>query len=274
MTPTRTTRALDRLLKIMAILRSPSGCPWDARQTPESLKSYLVEETYEVLDAIDRGNPSAIREELGDLLLHVVFLARIFEERGEFDLGDVAEAIADKLERRHPHVFASPRNRDSASLDAQWEAIKNREKEERGESTRVLAGVPRTFPALLRARTLSEKAARVGFDWQDVAGVKAKVREELEEFEEALAARDQKEMENELGDLLFAVVNLGRFLNIDAEVALGRTSDRFVARFEHIEEYLKSQGISFRQASLDKLESLWERAKVLEKDAPPETAKI
>lgn len=264
MTPIRKAHAFSRLVNIMAVLRSPNGCPWDAQQTPASLKPYLLEETYEVMDAIEQGKPDAIRDELGDLLLQVVFLARIFEECGQFDISDVASAIADKLERRHPHVFKNSEGADAPSLDAQWDLIKNREKVERGESTRILAGVPRIFPALLRARKISEKAARVGFDWEEVEGVFAKVREELGELVEAVAHQNPREMEDELGDLLFAVVNLGRFLKIDAEEALRRTIDRFVTRFEYIEQSLNRQGETFQESNLERLEALWEEAKALE----------
>jgi MazG family protein len=257
----------------VATLRSPEGCPWDAKQTPESLKPYLLEETYEVLDAIDGGEPSRICDELGDLLLQVVFQARFFEERQAFDMGDVADAIADKLIRRHPHVFAERRQSSIEALDTQWDRIKAKEKERRGESPTVLGGVPRHLPALLRARKLSEKASRVGFDWPAVDGIFAKIEEELEEFKDAFQHADQQAMADELGDLLFAIVNLGRFLNIDAEEALRQTANRFVARFGHIETTLAERGKTLQQSSPEEMDSLWNEAKRRERENRDEPAK-
>jgi MazG family protein len=266
----RTLQAIARLTTVMATLRSPGGCPWDAEQTPQTLKPFLLEETYEVLEAIDKGDPSAIRDELGDLLLQIVFQARIFEEQGDFDLADVACSISDKLVRRHPHVF-NGKETDRDALDAQWETIKFGEKAGRGESTRALAGVPCHLPALARARKVSEKASRVGFDWNEADEVFAKVQEELAEFELARQSRDLRGMEEELGDLLFSIVNLGRFLGIDAEEALRQTVNRFIHRFEHIETTLAQQGRTLGDSSLDDLDFLWEEAKKLEaKNTNPE----
>jgi len=273
MTTERTLRAFARLLETMATLRSPGGCPWDAEQTPESLKPYLLEEAYEVLEAIDRHEPVMVCDELGDLLLQIVFHARIFEERRLFDMGDVATAIADKLVRRHPHVFAASHSESPPSLDAQWEQIKDEERAQRGEPVTALGGVPRHLPALLRARKLTEKASRVGFDWPDVDGVFAKVQEEFREFEEAFKRSDQQAMVDELGDILFAMVNLGRFLNIDAEEALRGTINRFMLRFEHIEVSLARAGKSFSQSTLEELDVLWNEAKSREGRCRPEKAK-
>ncbi len=261
----RASRALVRLLEIMADLRSPGGCPWDAEQTPESLKPYIIEEAYEVLEAIDTGDPRQIRDELGDLLLQVVFQSRLFEERGEFDMADVATAIAEKLVRRHPHVFAGEKRGDQQSLNAQWDRIKAEEKREKGGSPSVLGGVPQHLPALLRARKLADKASRVGFDWPEIDGVFAKVHEELAELEEAMRHCAREAMADELGDLLFAIVNIGRFLEIDAEDALRRTIDRFVRRFGHIERELAMRGRSPQEASLEEMNELWEAAKKQER---------
>lgn len=269
----RTLRALARLLETMTTLRSPGGCPWDAAQTPESLKPYLLEESYEVLEAIDSDDPALICDELGDLLLQIVFHARIFEERRLFDMGDVATAITEKLIRRHPHVFNAGDLEASPSLDAQWEQIKKEEKERRGETVTLLGGVPRHMPALLRARKLTEKASRVGFDWPDVDGVFAKVQEEFQEFEEAFRRSDQRAMVDELGDMLFAIVNLGRFLNIDAEEALRGTINRFVNRFEHIESSLARAGKSLGQSTLEELDTLWNEAKEREGRSHGEASK-
>jgi MazG family protein len=269
----RTLKAFGRLLEIVATLRSPEGCPWDAGQTPESLKPYLLEETYEVLDAIDVGEPSGICDELGDLLLQVVFQARLFEERQAFDMGDVADAIADKLIRATLTFSPSSDKAPLRHLDTQWDRIKAEEKERRGESPSVLGGVPRHLPALLRARKLSEKASRVGFDWPAVDGIFVKIEEELQEFKDALQHADQQAMASELGDLLFAIVNLGRFLNIDAEEALRQTANRFVARFGHIETTLAERGQNLHQTSPEEMDSLWNEAKRRERENRDEPAK-
>lgn len=273
MSENHTLNAISRLIEIVSTLRSPGGCPWDAEQTPDSLKPYLLEETYEVLDAIDCGVPMAICDELGDLLLQIVFLAHLFEERADFNLGDVANAISGKLIRRHPHVFAGRQIRDKKSLAAQWEKIKSEEKERRGKPATLLEDVPRHLPALVRARKLSEKASRVGFDWPEIDGIFAKIDEELFEFREALRHNDHRAMTNELGDLLFAVVNLGRFLHLDAEEALRQTSNRFVTRFGHIESTLSESGKTLDQSTPDEMNSLWNDAKRRERKDPDEPSK-
>jgi len=270
----RAQNAIGRLLEIMATLRLPDGCPWDARQTPASLKPYLLEETYEVLEAIDRKEPSGICEELGDLLLQIVFQARIHEEQGAFDMADVAEGIADKLVRRHPHVFGDRRPGDIKTLDAQWNRIKDEEKAGRGEVPTVLGGVPAQLPALQRARKLSEKAARVGFDWPDADGILAKIDEELQEFTGAFERSNHDDMTAELGDLLFTLVNLGRFLDIDAEEALRQANNRFTARFQYIEKAVAARGRSVAQSSPREMNDLWDEAKRLEPKTgkePPKT---
>lgn len=253
------------LLDIMARLRSDDGCPWDARQTPVTLQPYLLEETYEVLEAIDEGEPQAIREELGDLLLQIVFQARIFEERGSFDIQEVIDGISAKLIRRHPHVFGKAACQTPEEVSLQWEKIKSEEKESKGHAETVLGQIPPSLPALKRASKLTARASRAGFDWPEVDGVFAKVYEELAEFETALSRRNQQEMEEELGDILFAVANLGRFLNIDPEEALRKTITRFIFRFEHIEKTLENAGRKFQTASLEEMMDLWKKAKNLEK---------
>lgn len=254
----------DRVMTIMRRLRAPGGCPWDAEQSHESLKRYLLEETYEVMEAIDSGSDEHLKEELGDLLLQPVFHAAIAEERGSFTIDDVLDALADKLIRRHPHVFGDVEIADSQAQIENWEKIK---KEEKGEERRsVLAGVPPHLPALLKAQKITEKASRVGFDWQHVDQVKAKVMEELHEFEEALASGNQEHTEAELGDLLFAIANLGRFLALDTEEALRKTIHRFQKRFSHVEEQMHLRGINLHDASLDELDALWEEAKRKERN--------
>jgi MazG family protein len=269
MTMQRASEALTRLIRTVAILRSPGGCPWDAAQTPESLKPYLIEEAYEVLEAIDAGEPAAIREELGDLLLQVVLQARIFEEQGLFDLAAIADAITEKLRRRHPHVFGDTPCGDHQALQRQWEDIKRQEKVQRGQSTSVLGTLPAQLPALLTARKLTERASRAGFDWPEVSGAFAKVHEELAECEQALNNNDQQELANELGDLLFATVNLARFVNIDAETSLRQTIRRFIDRFEHVERSLAHRNTSFADATLEEMMELWQQAKQREKRSAP-----
>ncbi|MDD2501290.1 MAG: nucleoside triphosphate pyrophosphohydrolase [Geobacter sp.] len=251
-----------QIMTIMRRLRAPGGCPWDAEQTHESLKRYLLEESYEVLEAIDNGSDELLKEELGDLLLQPVFHAAIAEERGAFTMDDVLSTLADKLIRRHPHVFGDQEIKDSEAQVANWEKIK---KEEKGEERRsALSGIPPHLPALMKAQKISEKASRVGFDWEHVDQVMAKVLEELHEFEEAMAQGRQDRMEAELGDLLFAIANLGRFLSLDPEEALRKTITRFQNRFNHIEQRLHADGRHIQDANLDEMEALWVEAKTME----------
>lgn len=254
----------DRLMEIMRKLRAPGGCPWDAEQTHESLKRYLLEESYEVIEAIDTGDRGNLKEELGDLLLQPVFHAAIAEENGDFTMNEVLDAINDKLVRRHPHVFGEEVIKTSEAQVENWEKIKKQEKGVERKS--ALSGIPPELPALMKAQKITEKAARVGFDWEHTDQVFAKVMEELHEFEEAMLSGDQKEMESELGDLLFAIVNLGRFLSIDPEEALRKTIQRFTKRFSHVEETLHARGMAMQSATLEEMDVLWEEAKKLEKD--------
>jgi len=253
----------ERLMEIMRKLRAPGGCPWDAEQSHESLKRYLLEEAYEVIEAIDSGDRAHLKEELGDLLLQPVFHAAIAEENGAFTMDDVLDAINEKLIRRHPHVFGDEVIESSAAQVENWEKIKTREKGVQRKS--ALSGVPPHLPALMQAHKITEKAARVGFDWEHTDQVFAKVMEELHEFEEAMLSGDQKEMESELGDLLFAIVNLGRFLAIDPEDALRKTIQRFTKRFSHVEETLHARGQGMQDSTLEEMDLLWEEAKKLEK---------
>src|SRR6185369_13415489 len=249
----------DDLLTLMHRLRGPGGCPWDAEQTHESLKRYLLEETYEVIEAIDTNSPDLLKEELGDLLLQPVFHAVIAEESGSFSMKDVIQTLCEKLIRRHPHVFGEMKISDSSAQIENWERIKKAEKGDERKS--ALSGVPPQLPALLKAQKITEKAARVGFDWEHVDQVVAKVMEELHEFEEAMTEGSNERMEAELGDLLFAIVNLGRFLSINPEEALRKTISRFESRFGHIEDTLHSRGVNLKDASTEEMEKLWEEAK-------------
>lgn len=248
---------LPRLVSIMQRLLAPGGCPWDREQTLESLRPYVIEEAHEVVDAIDRGSPQDLREELGDLLLQVVFQAELARKHGWFGPDDVVEAICSKLIRRHPHVFAGATVSGSAEVVANWESIKAQEKKGRG----ALEGVPLALPGLLRALRMSEKAARVGFDWPDEQGARAKLHEELGELDEALASGDRAHAERELGDVLFALVNYARKLHFDPEAALRHTLDRFAKRVSAVERAASERGVAVDALSPGELDALWEAAK-------------
>jgi len=254
----------EQLVSIMRTLRAPGGCPWDAEQTHESLTRYLLEETYEVIEAIDEKNPRHLKEELGDLLLQPVFHAAIAEESGEFSIDDVISTLCDKLIRRHPHVFGDLEIKDSIAQVENWEKIKKLEKCVERQS--ALSGVPDHLPALLKAHKISEKASRVGFDWEHADQVFAKVMEELHEFEEAWAGGNPAHMEDELGDLLFAISNLGRFLHLNPEEALRKTISRFQKRFSYVETELLRQGVPMQNATLKEMDLLWEKAKSTERE--------
>jgi tetrapyrrole methylase family protein/MazG family protein len=255
---------IQRLLKIMARLRGPGGCPWDIEQTHQSIRHNLIEECYEVLEALDAGDMEAFKEELGDILLQVVFHAQMASEAGKFNFDDVAGAISDKLVRRHPHVFGKARADTSRDVLRQWEAIKKTEKngkDDRAAQKSILHGVPKHLPALLKADKIQRKAARVGFDWAKVEDVVAKIEEELSEVKTELAKGKRGNFEEELGDLLFAVVNLARFKDVQAEQLLDRCVVKFVKRFHFIEAEVHRRGKSLDQCSLRELDAIWEMAK-------------
>ncbi len=253
--------AIERLLGIMARLRDPvRGCPWDLEQDFRSIAPHTIEEAYEVADAIERDALPALKDELGDLLFQVVFLARLADERGDFAFGDVVDAICDKLVRRHPHVFGDAVIADAAEQTRAWERMKLEERSRRGEEG-VLADVPLGLPALTRARKLGARAADAGFDWPDAAGPRAKVDEELAEFDRAARAGDPLAQEAELGDLLFSIVNLARHRKIDPEAALRRANDRFARRYRHVERELARLGQPAAGAPPDLLDRLWAAAK-------------
>lgn len=256
----------EKLLAIMHRLRGPGGCPWDRAQTPTSLKPYLIEEAYEVLEALESGSVEALREELGDLLLQVVFHAEIAAERSEFTIAEVLGRVADKLVHRHPHVFGGAAVATPHQALAQWESIKQREAEAAGRRRSVLEGVPRALPALLRAQRVQAKAARVNFDWPDATAAWVKVEEELRECAEALAAGARERLEEELGDALFSLVNVARLADLDAEDALQRAVEKFRRRFTSMEADLRARGTSVGAASTDDLERSWEAAKTRERE--------
>lgn len=265
---THALRPIDRLLAIMARLRDPErGCPWDREQDFATIAPYTIEEAYEVADVIERGDMAALKDELGDLLLQVVFHARMAEEAGLFGFDDVAAAIADKMVRRHPHVFGDVEIASVSAQNEAWEAHKAAERQARGEAGSVLNGVASAFPALLRAAKISRRAARIGFDWPDARTVIPKLHEEIAELEAELD-RDAEPavLEEEIGDLLFAAANLARKLDIEPETALRRATAKFERRFREVEALAAARGIG---ADLDALEALWQEVKKRENDASP-----
>jgi nucleoside triphosphate diphosphatase len=264
---------ISRLLEIMAALRTPgTGCPWDLEQDFTSIAPYTIEEAYEVADAIARGDLTDLREELGDLLLQVVFHARMAQEQGAFEFADVVESLNEKLVRRHPHVFGKATGLTPSAVEGLWEHIKTQEREQKpgrrtggGEGEGALAGVPVTLPALTRAFKLQAKAAKVGFDWNDPLAVLVKIREEADEIEAELTRGDRKTAAAEVGDLLFGVVNLARHLGIDPESALRGTIQKFERRFAAIERALAERGKSPQQATLAEMDGLWNEVKAAER---------
>jgi MazG family protein len=270
-----------RLLEIMRTLRAPGGCPWDREQTHASLRPFVLEETYEVLEAIEHGTPADLCEELGDFLFEAVFLAQISAEAGEFTIDDVVTGIADKLVRRHPHVFeqSSPDLTTSAQVIEAWETLKARERAAAGKVASpeppktALSGVPRTLPSLLRAYELSARAAAVGFDWAGPGDVVAKMQEEVAEIREVIesgGASSSSRAEEEVGDLLFAVANLARKLGVEPEAALRLANDKFTSRFTAVEHALGDRGRSLSDATLDEMESEWQRVKAREAAGDPD----
>jgi MazG family protein len=250
---------IDQLRDIIAKLRSSGGCPWDREQTHATLRAGLIEEAYEVVEAINTGDDANLREELGDLLLQPIFHAQIAAEEGRFDFDDVARGIVEKLIRRHPHVFGDDRCADSTEVLRKWDDIKRAEKG--SVATSALDGISGGLPALLRAEKVQKKAARVGFDWSEIAPVVAKIREELAEVEAELPGGSDVRIEEEIGDLLFAVVNLARKLKVDGETALQRATDKFDARFRAIETLARERGLALEKLTLAELDTLWEEVK-------------
>jgi len=255
----------QQLLDVMLRLREPNGCPWDREQTRTSLKPFLIEEAYEVLEAIESGRSGPLREELGDLLFQVVFHARLAEEQGEFTMADLLRQLIDKMVRRHPHVFGDASVGTANEALVQWEAIKQRESDERGQRRSVLDGVPRALPSLLRAQRVQSKAARVNFDWPDARAAWHKVEEEIREAAEALASGDARRIREELGDALFSLVNVARLSALDADEALHGAIEKFRRRFTDMEAELAARGKSVSTVAPDELERSWEAAKAEER---------
>ena len=257
---------INDLLVIMELLRAPGGCPWDREQDHHSIRANLIEETYEVLDAIDRNDTENLREELGDLLLQIVFHSRMEEEIGSFNFGDVCNDVCQKLVVRHPHVFGDVVAETSDQVLTNWDAIKA---ETKGQDTvaQTMDSVPRNLPALMRAVKLQKKAAKVGFDWPDIKGAAAKVAEETSEVMDAYHSGMQADIDDELGDLLFAVVNLSRFVHTEPEEALTHASDKFARRFAGVEKLANERGIDMKSSTIEELDKLWDEVKLAERSS-------
>lgn len=255
--------AFERLHAIIRRLRAPDGCPWDREQTPESLRGNLIEETYELVEAIDEKDPSHVREEAGDLYLIVTMIAEMYEERGQFTVADSLNDISDKLIRRHPHVFGDSEASTPDAVIVQWNKIKETV-EGRAPKDSVLDEVSRALPPMERAYKLQKKASKAGFDWKDSGGVFAKLREEIAEAEQARDREDERALEAEVGDLLFSAINVSRFLDVDPAVALNGAISRFSSRFRHVERSMKAQGVSLSAENMARMDALWDEAKKLE----------
>jgi len=259
-------KKFDHLVEIMQTLRSPTGCPWDKEQTIASLRTFILEETYELLDAIDQANPKAMCDELGDFIFEAVFLAQVCAENSYFDISDALESVTEKLIRRHPHVFVN-QDTDNAQVKTvkdvklRWEEIKAAELRETKRQPKLMGNIPLALPELLRAVRIGKRAANVGFDWKNVNEVLDKVEEELTELREAIKRKAEKDREEELGDLLFALVNLSRHLEIDPEIALKRANRKFLERFSRLEKIFSERGIALRDTSLELMNSEWNQLK-------------
>lgn len=253
--------SFEDLLEIMAKLRGENGCPWDREQTHESLRIYMIEETYEVLEALDSGDKGRFCNELGDLLLQIVFHAQIAKENGDFDIGDVTTEVCKKLITRHPHIFGDVKADTPEKVLENWEAIKKKEKNIKSQ-TGVLRDVPKNLPALMRSYKVQEKAAQVGFDWDDIEDVFRKVEEEIRELRDVYKSNNVERITDELGDAFFALVNLARFLNVQPELALNGTIAKFIKRFEYIEQQSSKAGKKLEEMTLPEMDELWNEAKI------------
>jgi tetrapyrrole methylase family protein/MazG family protein len=251
----------QNLLKIIEKLRSPDGCLWDIRQKKEDVGRYLIEEAYEVIDAIDSGSTKGLKEELGDLLFQILFLARISEENGQFNISDVIKEISEKMIRRHPHVFQDEKVKDIGEIKSNWEEIKKHEKDIQDIDQSLFSRIPKSLPPLLKAQKITKEASKVGFDWRDIEGVLKKIDEELAEFRAALRSNEKEKLKDEIGDVIFSLVNLSRFVEVSADEALRSSIKKFTERFSHIEEKLKEQGKTPSEATLEEMDHLWNESK-------------
>ena len=252
---------LRQLINLIRKLRAPDGCPWDRQQKKEDIGKYILEEAYEVTDSLGNPDARALQEELGDLLFQILFLTEICAESGLFSLGDVMDGISQKMIRRHPHVFGDIKVDSVQDVKNNWQKIKNEERQEKKNGKDLFASIPRSLPALKRAQKITSIASTSGFDWKDTPGVLEKLKEELQEFETALRSQNNIAMEEELGDLLFTIVNVSRFLHIDSETALSKTTEKFLRRFAYVTKQLSSLGIPLEKATLEQMDKLWNAAK-------------
>lgn len=255
---------LKELTQLIKKLRAPEGCPWDRKQKKEDIGKYILEEAYEVIDSLDKSDPRALKEELGDLLFQILFLTEISAEANLFFLEDVMEGIHEKMVRRHPHVFGDTKVTSVQEVKDNWQKIKKKERENKDEEESLFAGIPRSLPSLKRAQKITSAASTCGFDWTNKEGILEKLHEELREFEGALKSGNIKNIEEEIGDILFTMVNISRFLSVDAETALSKTTEKFLQRFSYVTKQLSILGISLEEATLDQMDALWNDAKTKE----------
>lgn len=255
---------LRELTHLIKKLRAPDGCPWDRQQKKEDLGKYILEEAYEVVDSLDKENPQALKEELGDLLFQILFLTEISTESDFFSLHDVMEGINEKMIRRHPHIFGDTKVNSVEEVKDNWQKIKKKERNGNNDSDSLFASIPRSLPALKRAQKITSAASTCGFDWRAAEGVLEKLKEELQEFEDAVKKGNSKKTEEELGDILFTIVNVSRFLSIDAETALSKTTEKFLRRFSYMSKQLSASGLSPAKATLEQMDALWNEAKTKE----------
>ena len=253
---------IEDLLRIMEILRAPGGCPWDAEQTHESIKANFIEETYEVIEAINKQDNDLLLEELGDVLLQVVFHTEMEKEKGTFTFDDVADGICKKLIERHPHVFGDVIVSSTDEVLSNWDAIKRKSKAQKTQGSSMLK-VPKELPALMRAQKIQSKAKKAGFDWDDMSGALTALESEIRELKEAIAAKAQKDMEEEFGDVLFSCVNVARFIDVDAEEALTASNEKFISRYLEVERLAGERGINMKETSIEELDKLWDEAKII-----------
>lgn len=251
---------IDDLLEIMSILRAPGGCPWDAEQTHESIKSNFIEETYEVIEAINKDDKELLQEELGDVLLQVVFHSEMEKEKGNFTFNDVADGICKKLIERHPHVFSTVQVESVDEVLSNWDTIKRKSKAQKTQGSSMLK-VPKELPALMRAQKIQSKAKKAGFDWDDMSGALSALESEIKELREAIDSKDQKSIEDEMGDVLFSCVNVSRFIDVDSEQALTKSNEKFISRYVLVEKLAEEKGIDMKETPIDELDKLWDEAK-------------
>ncbi len=254
-------KELQELIALIKKLRSPAGCPWDRKQKPQDIGKYVLDEAYEVTDALETKDPQALKEELGDLLFQILFLAEMAAELNQFSLADVIAGIKEKMIRRHPHVFGDVTVTSVQEVKENWQEIKKKERGHKSNEDSLFASIPRTLPALKRAQKITSVASTYGFDWPKIADVRGKLKEELQEFDDAVKSGSNSKIEEELGDIFFTLVNLSRFLSVDAETTLSKTTGKFLRRFSYLTEQLSAHGISIKEATMAQMDALWDEAK-------------